>query len=185
VIDSAAGGLGGCPYAPGATGNVATEDVVYMLEGMGIATGSTSQSCWSDQHGQPPARPAAGEPGGSGVECEDREAELTASLRANGSREAAPDDRLREAIHRAAKQVLIAWVAGPAIGRTFTRSAHCSLRHHGDSALNSNGNDCTVTVIRPKQSSATTPCWNNRPWWHNLNNSLRQSGAVHTASALC
>lgn len=39
VIDSAAGGLGGCPYAPGASGNVATEDVVYMLEGMGIATG--------------------------------------------------------------------------------------------------------------------------------------------------
>src|SRR5258708_6347182 len=39
VIDSAAGGLGGCPYAPGATGNVATEDVVYMLEGMGLATG--------------------------------------------------------------------------------------------------------------------------------------------------
>jgi hydroxymethylglutaryl-CoA lyase len=39
MIDSAAGGLGGCPYAPGATGNVATEDVVYMLEGMGIATG--------------------------------------------------------------------------------------------------------------------------------------------------
>jgi hydroxymethylglutaryl-CoA lyase len=35
VIDSAAGGLGGCPYAPGATGNVATEDVVYMLEGIG------------------------------------------------------------------------------------------------------------------------------------------------------
>ena len=39
VIDCAAGGLGGCPYAPGATGNVATEDVVYMLEGMGIPTG--------------------------------------------------------------------------------------------------------------------------------------------------
>ncbi|HLX15753.1 MAG TPA: hydroxymethylglutaryl-CoA lyase [Bradyrhizobium sp.] len=39
AIDSAAGGLGGCPYAPGATGNVATEDVVYMLEGMGIGTG--------------------------------------------------------------------------------------------------------------------------------------------------
>jgi hydroxymethylglutaryl-CoA lyase len=39
VIDAAAGGLGGCPYAPGATGNVATEDVVYMLDGMGIATG--------------------------------------------------------------------------------------------------------------------------------------------------
>jgi hydroxymethylglutaryl-CoA lyase len=39
VIDAAAGGLGGCPYAPGATGNVATEDVVYMLEGLGITTG--------------------------------------------------------------------------------------------------------------------------------------------------
>jgi hydroxymethylglutaryl-CoA lyase len=39
VIDSAAGGLGGCPYAPGATGNVATEDVVYMLEGLGIKIG--------------------------------------------------------------------------------------------------------------------------------------------------
>ena len=39
VIDSAAGGLGGCPFAPGASGNVATEDVVYLLEGMGIATG--------------------------------------------------------------------------------------------------------------------------------------------------
>jgi hydroxymethylglutaryl-CoA lyase len=38
VIDAAAGGLGGCPYAPGATGNVATEDVVYMLEGMGVRT---------------------------------------------------------------------------------------------------------------------------------------------------
>jgi hydroxymethylglutaryl-CoA lyase len=43
VIDSAAGGLGGCPYAPGATGNVATEDVVYMLEGMGMATGVNIQ----------------------------------------------------------------------------------------------------------------------------------------------
>lgn len=39
IIDAAAGGLGGCPYAPGATGNVATEDVVYMLEGMGVRTG--------------------------------------------------------------------------------------------------------------------------------------------------
>jgi hydroxymethylglutaryl-CoA lyase len=39
VIDAAAGGLGGCPFAPGATGNVGTEDVVYMLEGMGIRTG--------------------------------------------------------------------------------------------------------------------------------------------------
>lgn len=39
VIDSSVGGTGGCPYAKGATGNVASEDVVYMLEGMGIITG--------------------------------------------------------------------------------------------------------------------------------------------------
>jgi len=39
IIDSALGGLGGCPYAPGASGNVATEDVAYMLEGMGIEAG--------------------------------------------------------------------------------------------------------------------------------------------------
>lgn len=39
VIDSSVAGLGGCPYARGATGNVATEDVVYMLEGMGMETG--------------------------------------------------------------------------------------------------------------------------------------------------
>jgi hydroxymethylglutaryl-CoA lyase len=38
-FDTSAGGLGGCPFAPGATGNVATEDVVYMLERMGIETG--------------------------------------------------------------------------------------------------------------------------------------------------
>ena len=37
--DTSAAGLGGCPYAKGATGNVATEDVVYMLHGMGIETG--------------------------------------------------------------------------------------------------------------------------------------------------
>ena len=39
VIDSSVAGLGGCPYAKGASGNVATEDVVYMLNGMGIDTG--------------------------------------------------------------------------------------------------------------------------------------------------
>jgi hydroxymethylglutaryl-CoA lyase len=39
TVDSAVGGLGGCPYAPGASGNLATEDVVYMLHGMGIDTG--------------------------------------------------------------------------------------------------------------------------------------------------
>lgn len=39
TLDASAGGLGGCPFAPGALGNVATEDVVYMLSGMGIRTG--------------------------------------------------------------------------------------------------------------------------------------------------
>jgi hydroxymethylglutaryl-CoA lyase len=39
TFDSSIGGLGGCPYAPGASGNLATEDLVYMLEGMGHATG--------------------------------------------------------------------------------------------------------------------------------------------------
>jgi isopropylmalate/homocitrate/citramalate synthase len=39
IFDASSGGLGGCPYAPGATGNVATEDVLYMLHGMGIETG--------------------------------------------------------------------------------------------------------------------------------------------------
>ncbi|MFO1314742.1 MAG: hydroxymethylglutaryl-CoA lyase [Burkholderiales bacterium] len=39
VFDSSVAGLGGCPYARGATGNVATEDVVYLLHGLGIATG--------------------------------------------------------------------------------------------------------------------------------------------------
>lgn len=39
IFDSSAGGLGGCPYAPGATGNVGTEDVVYLLHSMNIDTG--------------------------------------------------------------------------------------------------------------------------------------------------
>lgn len=39
TVDSSVAGLGGCPYAAGASGNVATEDLVYMLHGMGIKTG--------------------------------------------------------------------------------------------------------------------------------------------------
>lgn len=39
IFDSSLGGLGGCPYAPGAAGNVSTEDVVYMFDGMGVKTG--------------------------------------------------------------------------------------------------------------------------------------------------
>src|SRR5437762_1360839 len=39
IVDASAGGLGGCPYAPGAAGNLATEDLLYLLHGMGISTG--------------------------------------------------------------------------------------------------------------------------------------------------
>lgn len=39
VVDSSTAGLGGCPYARGASGNVSTEDVLYMLTGLGIQTG--------------------------------------------------------------------------------------------------------------------------------------------------
>jgi hydroxymethylglutaryl-CoA lyase len=43
IFDSSLGGLGGCPYAPGASGNVATNDLLYMLHGMGIQTGADQQ----------------------------------------------------------------------------------------------------------------------------------------------
>jgi hydroxymethylglutaryl-CoA lyase len=39
IFDSSAGGLGGCPYAPGAAGNLSTEDLVYLLDGLGVETG--------------------------------------------------------------------------------------------------------------------------------------------------
>jgi len=60
TIDSSVGGLGGCPYAPGASGNVATEDVLYMLNGLGIETGvdldAIVSAAWqiSDVLGRPP-----------------------------------------------------------------------------------------------------------------------------------
>jgi hydroxymethylglutaryl-CoA lyase len=46
TFDAAVGGLGGCPYAPGAAGNVATEDLVYMLDGMGVASGVDLAKLW-------------------------------------------------------------------------------------------------------------------------------------------
>ena len=61
VLDGSLGGLGGCPFAPGATGNVATEDVVYMLEGLGIPTGVdmtklvAATNAISEQLGRKPA----------------------------------------------------------------------------------------------------------------------------------
>jgi hydroxymethylglutaryl-CoA lyase len=60
IVDSAIAGLGGCPYAKGASGNVATEDVVYMLNGLGITTGiefrKLLQAGWfiSNKLGRPP-----------------------------------------------------------------------------------------------------------------------------------
>jgi len=39
LLDASLGGIGGCPFAPRATGNIATEDLVYLLEGEGIETG--------------------------------------------------------------------------------------------------------------------------------------------------
>ncbi|KAH6577648.1 hypothetical protein BASA62_000770 [Batrachochytrium salamandrivorans] len=50
VIDSSVSGLGGCPYAKGATGNVATEDVVYMLHGLGLQTGVDLESLAKTGH---------------------------------------------------------------------------------------------------------------------------------------
>jgi hydroxymethylglutaryl-CoA lyase len=60
VADTSAGGLGGCPFAPGATGNLATEDLVYALEGSGVSTGVDlddllATTAWlSDELGRPP-----------------------------------------------------------------------------------------------------------------------------------
>ncbi|WP_343684941.1 hydroxymethylglutaryl-CoA lyase [Asticcacaulis sp.] len=65
TVDASVGGLGGCPYAPGASGNVATEDVIYMLNGMGIETGvdldKVIDAAWSisDALGRPPRSKAA------------------------------------------------------------------------------------------------------------------------------
>ena len=61
AIDASVAGLGGCPYAPGASGNVATEDVVYMLDGLGIESGidlrklAAAGWCALDHIGRPPS----------------------------------------------------------------------------------------------------------------------------------
>ena len=65
VFDAAVGGLGGCPYAPGASGNVATEDVAWLLQGLGIASGVDLErlvdtAAWiSGQLGRAPASKVA------------------------------------------------------------------------------------------------------------------------------
>jgi isopropylmalate/homocitrate/citramalate synthase len=61
IFDSSAGGLGGCPYAPGASGNLATEDLLYMLRGLGVETGIdldavvAASSFLADARAAPPA----------------------------------------------------------------------------------------------------------------------------------
>ncbi len=50
IFDSAAGGTGGCPYAPGASGNLATEDLVYMLDGLGVETGVDREAVRAATH---------------------------------------------------------------------------------------------------------------------------------------
>ena len=61
TYDCSVAGLGGCPYAKGATGNVASEDVVYLMDGLGIATGvdlgklRAAGQAISDFLGRPPA----------------------------------------------------------------------------------------------------------------------------------
>ena len=65
TFDASIAGLGGCPYAKGATGNVATEDVVFMLDGLGIDTGIDLQrlvdagAFISEVLGRPPVSRAA------------------------------------------------------------------------------------------------------------------------------
>ena len=54
-FDSSVAGLGGCPYAPGAAGNLATEDLVYMLHGMGIETGIDLEALIEAGPGSPAA----------------------------------------------------------------------------------------------------------------------------------
>jgi len=55
TLDASVGGLGGCPYAPGAAGNLATEDLVFMLHGMGIQTGIEPRKAGGRGRGGPGA----------------------------------------------------------------------------------------------------------------------------------
>lgn len=70
TVDAAIGGLGGCPYAPGAAGNLATEDLVYMLDGLGVETGVDLEAVLaasrfiSEHLGRPPGSKVARARGG-------------------------------------------------------------------------------------------------------------------------
>ena len=50
ALDSSLGGLGGCPFAPGASGNIVTEDLVFMLESMGLRTGINLEKLLTCRH---------------------------------------------------------------------------------------------------------------------------------------
>lgn len=50
IVDSSSSGLGGCPFAPGASGNIATEDVVYLMQGLGIETGINLEKLLKASH---------------------------------------------------------------------------------------------------------------------------------------
>ncbi len=70
AFDSCLGGLGGCPYAPGASGNVVTEDLVFMLESMGFATGIDLPKLMEARallHAGLPAEPLAGQLAKAGI----------------------------------------------------------------------------------------------------------------------
>ena len=70
AFDSCLGGLGGCPYAPGASGNVVTEDLVFMLESMGFATGIDLPKLLAARtllHEGLPAEPLAGQTAKAGI----------------------------------------------------------------------------------------------------------------------
>jgi len=70
AFDSCLGGLGGCPYAPGASGNVVTEDLVFMLESMGFSTGIDLPKLLEARallHKGLPAEPLAGQTAKAGI----------------------------------------------------------------------------------------------------------------------
>jgi len=70
AFDSCLGGLGGCPYAPGASGNVVTEDLVFMLESMGFSTGIDLPKLMAARallHEGLPAEPLAGQMAKAGI----------------------------------------------------------------------------------------------------------------------
>jgi hydroxymethylglutaryl-CoA lyase len=92
TVDAAVGGLGGCPYAPGASGNLATEDLVYMLDGAGVETGVDLDAVLAagrfiaEQLGRPPGSKVAQarQPPGAAPTCATPPARARAAGRDEG-----------------------------------------------------------------------------------------------------